>query len=282
MLHQLRVAVSHLNPKEVRESAGRPVTLALHANSEEMYRQMERFFCAPEHTTRARNSEIRDMVKRGGPAGPAVIDIHEQGMAAPGFAFNPNDPNQVVREIIEKHPDLRLALASRIFPFRAPVVEGVMWDVSKENAVFSLATALPAIVPFISLPWAVGEFASDAAFLTMNQVRMAFLLAAASNRPIGYREQKAEVASIVAGAFGFRAIARELVGKIPMGGGLIPKAAVAFAGTFVVGASLERYYRLGYGYTEEERKRAYEDAFERGKSIAQSMLNAYRSRQQRA
>ena len=47
------------------------------------------------------------------------------------------------------------------------------------------------------------------------------------------------------GAFGWRALARELVGKIPMGGGLIPKAAIAYAGTRVVGLSLERLYRIG-------------------------------------
>ena len=97
--------------------------------------------------------------------------------------------------------------------------------IAKENALFSLATALPDIVPFISLPWALGEFASDTAFLTANQIRMAFLLAAANDRDVGYHEQRGEIASIILGAFGWRALARELVGKIPWGGGLVPKAA---------------------------------------------------------
>ena len=92
----------------------------------------------------------------------------------------------------------------------------------------------------IELPWAIGEFASDTAFLTMNQIRMAFLIAAASDRPIGYREQRSEIASIVAGAFGWRALARELVGKVPFGGGLIPKAGIAYAGTFAVGRLPDR------------------------------------------
>jgi hypothetical protein len=147
--------------------------------------------------------------------------------------------------------------------------------VSKENALFSLATAVPSIVPFVSLPWAIGEFASDTAFLTMNQIRLAFQLAAASDREVGYREQRGEIASIVAGAFGWRSIARELVGKIPAGGGLIPKAAVAFAGTYVVGASLERYFRLGYGYSQKERKSAYQAAYEQGKAIAATFLKSH-------
>jgi len=115
--------------------------------------------------------------------------------------------------------------------------------------------------------------------LTANQVRMAFLLAAASDRDIGYREQKGELASILLGAFGWRAIARELVGKIPFGGGLLPKAAIAYAGTRVAGMSLERYYRIGYGYTCEERQVAYADALVRGKSIAGAMLEGIKHRQ---
>ena len=97
----------------------------------------------------------------------------------------------------------------------------------------------------IDLPWAIGEFATDTAFLTMNQIRMALLMAGAYGNTIGYTEQKAQIAVIAAGAFGWRALARELVGKIPLGGGLIPKAAVAFAGTYVVGLGLEKVNRTG-------------------------------------
>jgi len=186
--------------------------------------------------------------------------------------FRRSDPDQVICDILEQHPDLKLALAKQLAPFRSHVAKDVIWTVSKENALFSVATALPSVMPLVSLPWAVGEFASDTAFLTANQIRMGFMLAAASNRTIGYKEQRAEIASMFAGAFGWRAVARELVGKIPMGGGLIPKAAIAFAGTYVVGLSLERYYRLGYGYTPEERRAAYEEAVERGKEIAAGFI----------
>ena len=51
-----------------------------------------------------------------------------------------------------------------------------------------------------------------------------------------------------------RAIARELIGKVPFGGGLIPKAAIAYAATFALGLSMERLYRLGYGFTRDERR----------------------------
>jgi hypothetical protein len=166
-----------------------------------------------------------------------------------------------------------------LYPFRNAATQHVIRAVAKENALFSLATALPDVVPsLVSIPWAIAEFGSDAAFLTVNQIRMAFLLAAASDRPVGYREQASEIASIIAGAFGWRAIARELIGKIPFGGGLIPKAGVAWAGTFVVGLSIERLYRLGYGFTRAERRAVYEDAYEHGRQIARMLLSGLQER----
>ena len=159
-------------------------------------------------------------------------------------------------------------------PFRERVATRIIHAVSRDNALFALATALPDVVPSLfELPWALGEYASDTAFLTANQIRMTFLLAAASDRPVGYREQRREIGSIVAGAFGWRALARELVGKIPLGGGLIPKAAIAYAGTFLAGNVVERVYRTGHRFSRAERRRAYETGIERGKRVAGELLD---------
>ena len=128
----------------------------------------------------------------------------------------------------------------------------------------------------IELPWAVAEFASDTAFLTMNQVRMAFLIAAASDREVGYMEQKSEIATVIGSAFGWRALARQLISKIPFGGGLIAKAAVAYAGTKVLGLSLEHLYSIGFTYTREERDRLYAEAFRQGKKVAARILTYFR------
>lgn len=86
-----------------------------------------------------------------------------------------------------------------------------------------------------------------------------------------------ELASIAAGAFGWRAIARELIGKIPLGGGLIPKAAISFAGTYVVGLSLERLHRTGNSLNRNETRDAYAVALEKGKGIARSLISSIRS-----
>jgi hypothetical protein len=268
-----------LSPDQVRASAEQPVSIGLVAASDEALGRMETYF-APAHLSSERRAEAVRMLVRGG--GPGCdIEIYENSLLRPAhaFSFDPEAPEDCVRRILRSRENLMLPLARNLYPFRKAASHQLIRKVAKENALFALATALPDVVPsFISLPWAVGEFGSDAAFLTGNQIRMAFQLAAASDRPVGYREQRPEIASIVAGAFGWRALARELVGKVPFGGGLIPKAGIAWAGTFAVGMSLERLYRLGYGFTRTERKAVYEEAFENGRQIAGMLLEGLRHR----
>ena len=288
IFRNIKEAISNLDPEEARRHAERPLRLFLYADSEQAYRQMEEFFAPPE-LSEARRTQLRNRIYRATegflPAQPNDLEIYfedsPQEIPRPTsrvFAFHADRPMHTVHSVLQHRRDLAIPLAVHIQPFREEVSDRIIKKVAKENALFALATALPDIVPFLSLPWAIGEFASDTALLTANQFRMAFLLAAANDRDIGYREQKAEVVSIMMGAFGWRAVARELAGKIPLGGGLIPKAAIAYAGTRVVGLSLERLYRIGHAYTREERRLAYEDALQRGRTFAASLLDGIRAK----
>lgn len=280
VLRQLKQALTNLNPEEVRAQTRQPLRIGLVAASQESLGRMEAYF-APHTLSPDRRAQALRTLIRGGNASGQVCDleIYESSLLRPANAFSIDleSPEDCIRRILKRREDLMLPLAAQLEPFRNPAAHKIIRAVAKENALFCLATALPDIIPsIISLPWAIGEFSSDTAFLTVNQIRMTFLLAAASDRPVGYREQRSEIASIIAGCFGWRAIARELIGKIPFGGGLIPKAGVAWAGTFAVGLSFERLYRLGYGFTRAERKAVYEDAFEHGRQIAGMLLDGLR------
>lgn len=281
-LPQLRQAVASLNPNEVREMAEQRVSIRLVAAQAESYTAMASWLL-PEGLSPAKRAEASQMIYlEGEPNKPDHFDleIYADDAIAPvdAFIFRRDDTRRLVREILDKQETLGLPMARLFPPFREEVCRRLIHKISLENATFSLATALPNIAPMLGLGWAVGEFASDSVILTMNQVRLAFYLGAANDRPIGYGEQRTEVGSIIAGAFGWRTVARELVSKIPLGGGLIPKAAIAYAGTFVVGQGLERYYRFGYKYTRAERRAAYEDAFEKGKQIASGLMERIRAR----
>ncbi len=283
VLKEIRTAVANLNPNEVQAAAERPVSIALVASSAAGFEAMEEFLLPSQKISyRKRVSAAPMLYRAGDPNLPEHFDVvlYEPGLRCPenAFQFDPDQPEETVRAILAKNEDLGLALARNFHPFRQPVVDRIVYTVSRDNALFALVTALPDVIPsIIELPWTMTEFASDTAFLTINQIRMAFLIAAASDKPVGYSLQKGEIAGIVTGAFGWRALARELVGKIPFGGGLIPKGAIAFAGTYVEGLGLDRLFRLGYGLSSEERRNSYQEAFERGKGLVETVVRGMKS-----
>ncbi len=265
-----------LRPAEVRKLAERPVRFGLVADDDSAYAEMENFLL-PDSMARPLRLERAGQVHRAGePNPPETVDLvlYQQGIphGEGVFTFRPEDPDAAIREILAQHDELALPLARQFPAFRKPVVEDVIQSVSRENALFAITTALPNVIPnLIELPWAFGEFASDTVFLTANQVRMAFVIAAASGRRIGLAHQKAEIASLAAGAFGWRALARELAGMIPLGEGLIPKGAIAYAATFMIGKGLEHLYHANVPYTPEQRVKTYKQALERGKSMLRSL-----------
>lgn len=272
VLKDIRKIYAGLNPEEVRATAARDIRVGLMASDNDTWHRMETFL-APTGSDAQALRAISSAASINPADAPERYDfvLCEAGVPVPrnGYLFESDESGSLVRLILEENSDLELALA-RTFPlFREAASARILYRVARENALFALVTALPNVVPSVlDLPWAVGEFATDTAFLTMNQIRMALQLAAIHGRPVGFVEQKIQLGTIIAGAFGWRALARELVGKIPLGGGLIPKAAVAFAGTYVVGLGLEKLNRTGSGMTKRQNKDAWAAAFEHGKKVA--------------
>ena len=281
-IRQIRSAVSLLDPQEVRNQAERPLAIGLVASTSAGYADMEDFLAPPEVSREERVRLMEKLSREGDPVAADEVDLflYEEGLPCPSnaFTFHRSHPEITVEEIVEAREDLRLALAHTFVPFRKPVVDRIVAGIAKENGLFAVVSALPNIVPnILDLPWAVGEFASDTAFITLNQVRMAFLIAAACGKKIGLSEQTTEVISIAAGAFGWRALARELAGKIPLGGGLIPKGAIAFAATYVLGKGIERLHEVGRRLTRAEHRNLYQAAYAQGKGVMKSLVSQRRS-----
>ena len=281
LIKQARAAVSMLNPEEVRNRARRPVHAGLVAVGDAAFAEMEDFLL-PVGMDRHVRAELLELVHRAGdPDAPASVDLvmYQAGIALDKgtYTLDPNDPDLLVAAIMREKEELALPLARQFPGLRKFVVDRIVQAVARENALFAIAAALPNVMPnLIELPWALGEFASDTAFLTANQVRMAFLIAGACGKEVGFGRQKGEVLSIMASAFGWRAIARELVGKIPLGGGLIPKGAIAYAGTFAVGKGLEYYNRANVHFTREQSESVYRQALEKGRQVAESIGGSFR------
>jgi hypothetical protein len=277
-LKQARAAFSMLSAQEVQKQAEHPVHFGLVADSSNAYAEIEDFLLAgmPPAEREHRRAQIHWANEEEPPSQVDVV-LYEPGLPCPegAYIYYRQDAPQTVKEVLDEKSELALSLARQFPAFRAEVVERIIHEVSRENAIFALATALPNVIPnLIELPWVFGEFASDTAFLTANQVRMAFQIAAACGEEPGLSHQKFEVLGIAGGAFGWRALARELVGHIPLGGGLIPKGAIAYAGTYATGKALEALHLRNVSHTAEERKNLYERGLERGRAVVRALRSS--------
>ncbi len=273
LLRQVRSAVSLLNPDQVRRACAEPPHIGLVAATPAGYAALEDFLI-PAAVSHERRVELMDYLHRAGDADavPSDLVMCEEGALCPveSFVFHSAEPSRTIAEILDKRQDLGIALA-RFFPhFRKQMADMIVQGICRENALFAVATALPNVIPSIfQLPWAVSEFASDTVFITLNQVRMAFLIAACTGREIGFAEQKAEITAILSATLGWRSLARELAGKVPLGAGVAAKGAIAYAGTFVIGKGVERVNNGRRPLSRAEEQAAYLEGLALGRAIAQ-------------
>lgn len=161
--------------------------------------------------------------------------------------------------IVRAHPELRLSLARHVPAFRPAVVTQLIQDASKENAKLALLSALPGVLPvtdFLLPATALG----DMLLLTKNQGLLLVSIAAAYGRDMDLRARTRELLPVVGSAFGWRAAARQLVGLVPGGIGLVIKGAMAYAGTYTVGRAASVYYSTGHALSGPRLKQLYKDA----------------------
>lgn len=157
------------------------------------------------------------------------------------------DPANLSRELVPKMAALleerSLAMARSLPGTREAVAQALIVESAKANAQFSLVSSLPSNIPVIGTLTSLG---ADTLVLTKNQALLVFKLAAVHGRALDSKAQlAAEIAPVIGAAFLWRSVARSLVGILPGLVSAVPKAAISFAGTYVVGQSAHYYYRWG-------------------------------------
>ena len=182
--------------------------------------------------------------------------------------------------ILEDRPELALALARNFPTFRRRVAQHVIAETSTANAQFALLTGVTEAFPLTSWLLPVNSL-SDIVVLTKNQMLMVLRLAAVYGLTTDYKSRLKEVAPILGNAFGWRAIARELVGAVPFVGFLV-RAMIAYAGTATVGKAAQFYYETGETLSPAQARHTYREAYKssRGKvkALAQSLRRPHRKR----
>lgn len=168
---------------------------------------------------------------------------------------------RLVGPILVTVPQLRLGLAQRFPPLRRVVAEDLVRESARVNAQFALMSSLPAMIPVLGT--FVGGMA-DLLVLTKNQALLVFKLAGIYGRNVDDRiGVLKEIAPVVGAGFFWRSVARTAVGIVPPIVSALPKTAIAYVGTYVVGEAVRYYYEQGQKPPPDAVRQIRERAFER-------------------
>ena len=164
-------------------------------------------------------------------------------------------------------PGMRLAFARHLIPLREPLFAELIEETAETNALYALTTGLAEAVPVLDVPLNL----ADIVVLTKNQLVMSYRIALASGKKGTPRELVGEVLGVIGGGFLFRQATRQLVGLIPVAG-IVPKVAVAYAGTLVIGKAVVAWAAYGTVLEPGATKEFYRQALTRGRDVAQALL----------
>ena len=164
-------------------------------------------------------------------------------------------------------PKLRLAIGKQLPVFRPAVIRGLIEEAARANAIYAASTGVAEIVPVLNIPLNV----ADTVVLSKNQLVMAYKVALAAGRTGRPQELITEIVGVLGGGLLFRQVARGLVGLIPVWG-LVPKVAVAYAGTQVIGTAASLWATEGKTVSAAEVRELYAGALTRGRQVAARIL----------
>lgn len=161
---------------------------------------------------------------------------------------------------------LRVALARHLPPLRNSLVEALISDTARANAVYALTTAVAESVPIIGVPLNL----ADIVVLTKNQLVMSYRIALAHGRSGRARDVLSEVTGVIGGGFLFRQAGRQLVGLIPIAG--IPlKAAIAWAGTVAIGRAVSAWVGRGERLSKVAVGKLYREALTQARGVVRGL-----------
>lgn len=254
--------VSVTDPESIRTRPTTPLVVVLASASPELSVGMKG---ADEHCIRANWPRVTVIVGTDDPAA-AARRVAEQARVAVVDIMDA--PRRLLSAIVARiEGDGRLSIAAALPLFRQVVAEALVDETAKANASFAVTTGLAETIPILTAPASLG----DMIVLTKNQLMMGYKIALAAGRDGHPRAMVTEIVGVIGAGLLFRQAARQLVGLIPVAG-LVPKVAIAYAGTYAVGRALTAWAIGGAEVTPESVSRYTTEGLDRGRLVAQQQL----------
>jgi uncharacterized protein (DUF697 family) len=181
---------------------------------------------------------------------------------------------RVLPHLLDACKGVEIAIGRRLPAMRTTVAQKLTRDAALNALKISGASAVVDNVPFLGV--VLGAFTSAGDMLAITSVQMMLMLqiSAAFGKDPDVA-QMWELLPVVGGGFGWRALARELSGFIPVGG-IVIKAAIAYAGTVVVGEGAMFYEQHGRHLTPADAGRIYEESRLSAMQFARDVLSRMR------
>lgn len=197
------------------------------------------------------------------PSGPSTVPAP----GARGEYFVPAITREALRgrifpHMVEASKGVEIAVGRRLPPMRETVAAKLTRDAANNALKVAIASAVVDHIPVVGI--VLGAFASAGDMVAITGIQMMLLLhieAAYGRDPDVQRMW--QLLPVIGGGFGWRTLARELVGFVPVAGIAI-KGAIGYAGTIVVGESvtffLEHGKHMSKGDAAEIYNRTKDDA----------------------
>lgn len=208
-----------------------------------------------------------------GQAGPATSSLAAAGLPSlQAVALtNPLDPAaaaSLADAVVAQLPaELLLTAARRLPGLRDTVANQLVAQTCRSNATYALASGIPEQIPILAIPFA----AADMIVLTKNQALLVYKLALALGAPPDFQSRIKEVLPVLGGAYLWRQLARSLVGLVPIWG-LLPKVAIAYAGTYATGVAAWRWYARGDLVSATQLRKIAADSLAVGRERARELI----------
>jgi uncharacterized protein (DUF697 family) len=183
---------------------------------------------------------------------------------------------RVFTHIVEASKGVEIAVGRRLPPLRETVAAKLTRDAANNSLKVALASALVDHIPVVGA--VLGVFASAGDMVAITGLQMMLLLhieATYGKDPDVQRMWK--LLPVIGGGFGWRTLARELVGFVPVAGVAI-KGAIAYAGTIVVGESVTFFLEHGSHMSKAQANQLYDRTKDDAMRFARELITRFRKK----